>query len=62
MISPTYKGLLYSSYIYTIYIIPSLERVYQLMNNKNADVICKLAAFVQHVLQRKSAPEFVFAL
>ena len=30
------------------------------MKNKNADVICKLSAFVHHVLQRQWAPDFVF--
>ena len=42
------------------YTQPSLEQFCQLMNNKYADVICKLAAFVHHVLQRQSAPELVF--
>ena len=39
----------------------SLERFYQWVNNKNADLICKLEAFVHHLLQRQSGPEFVFA-
>ena len=43
------------------YTQPSLEQFCQLMNIKNADVICKLAACVHHVLQRQSAPELVFA-
>ena len=37
----------------------SLKRFYQLMNKENADVICKLAAFSHHVLQRQTAPELV---
>ena len=44
------------------YTQPFLKRFCQLINIKNADVTCKLAAFVHHVLQRQSAPELVFAL
>ena len=37
------------------------RNVEPMLNNKKMQTSCKLAAFVHHVLQRQSAPEFVFA-
>ena len=56
LICPKYLDLRTLFILPKYYTQPSLERFCQLMNNKNTDVICKLAAFVHHVLQRQSAP------
>ena len=61
LICPKYSDLRIRFILPKYYTQPSLKRFCQLMNNKNADVIGKLAAFVHHVLQRQSAPELVFA-
>ena len=61
LICPKYLDLRILFILPKYYTQPSLERFCQLMNNKNTDVICKLAAFVHHVLQRPTAPEIVFA-
>ena len=61
LIRPKYLDLRILFILPKYYTQPFLDRFCQLMNNKNADVICKLAAFVHHVLQRQWAPELVFA-
>ena len=53
LICPKYLDLRILFILPKYYTQPSLERFCQLMNNKNTDVICKLAAFVHHVLQRQ---------
>ena len=54
LICPKYLDLKTLFILPKYYTQPSLERFGQLMNNKNADVISKLAAFVHHVYYRDS--------
>ena len=49
LICPKYLDLRILFILPKYYAQPSLERFCQLMNNKNIDVICKLAADSQHL-------------
>ena len=52
LICPKYFDLRIQFILPKYYTPQSLEERYQLKNNKKTGVICKLTAFVHHVLQR----------